>query len=108
LCKEEELGSFDKLAYYHLDANKIFKNYLKELDLSPQEMSPQEFEILVVDCLKDLLKAKNSEDSLKLGKNPDSIMLFKAASVAIEVALPELLYSWLFRLDRYSDINRLF
>jgi hypothetical protein len=45
---------------------------------------------------------------LKLGKNQDSIMLFKDASVAIEVALPELFYSWLFRLDRYSDINRLF
>jgi hypothetical protein len=71
-------------------------------------MSLQEFEILVVDCLKDLVKANNSEDSLKLGKNQDSIMLFKDASVAIEVALPELFYSWLFRLDRYSDINRLF
>jgi hypothetical protein len=93
LWKEEKLGSFDKSADYDLDANEIIKNYAEKVHTSPQEMSPQEFDILVADWLKDLVKAKSSKDSLKWATKSGLYHAIKDGSVAIEVALPELLHS---------------
>jgi hypothetical protein len=50
-------------------------------------MSPQEFELLVYDWLKDLVNSQSSEDSLKWATRSGLYDAIKDGSVAMEVSL---------------------
>jgi hypothetical protein len=93
LWKQETADMYDKPADYHFDANNTIKNYAKKHQISSQEMSPQEFELLVSDWLKDLVNSQSSEDSLEWATISGLYDAIKNGSVTMDAALPELLHS---------------
>jgi hypothetical protein len=87
LWKEETPDRDNKSADYHFKAKNTIKNYAKKHHISPQKMSPQEFELLVYDWLKDLVNSQSSEDSLKWATRSGLYDAIKDGSVAMEVSL---------------------
>ena len=87
LWKEEIPDRDNKSADYHFHAKKTIKNYAEKHHISPQEMSPQEFELLVSDWLKDLVNSQSSKDSLEWATTSGLYDAIKDGSVAMEVSL---------------------
>lgn len=88
LWKEDTSDIFERPADYPFDAKNTIRNYANKKEISPEEMSPQEFELLVSDWLKDLVNSQSPEDSLDWANKSGLFEAIKNGSVAMEVSLP--------------------
>jgi hypothetical protein len=87
LWKQEIPNIDNKRADYHFNAKNTIKNYAKKYHIFPQEMSPQQFKLLVSDWLKDLVNSQGSEKSLEWATTSGLYDAIKDGSVAMEVSL---------------------
>jgi hypothetical protein len=93
LWKEETPDRDNKSADYHFNAKNTIKSYADKHHIFPEEMSPQELELLVSDWLKDLVNSQSSEDTLEWATTSGLYDAIKDGSVAMNVALPEISHS---------------
>lgn len=87
LWKQETPNIDNKRADYHFNAKNAIKNYAQKDHIFPQEMSPQQFKLLVSDWLKDLVNSQGSKDSLRWATRSGLYDAIKDGSVAMEVSL---------------------
>lgn len=87
LWKEDTPDMYDRRADYNFNAKDTIETYANRNDISPQEMSSQEFEVLVSDWLKDLVNYNSPQDSLDWATKSGLYDAIKDGSVKVEVAL---------------------